>query len=69
MMERITAIKAQLFDLQGHVCNGRAVFGEDIAENMRQNRGCSGCAEAIRLQSELRELLQKESARGIPEQA
>jgi len=45
-------IKARLFDLQHHVCNGSVTIGEDpFSEG---NRGCTGCSEVIQLFAELR---------------
>jgi hypothetical protein len=54
MNARIQEIKARLFDLQGHVCNGRLTIGPD-GKRDPGDRECSGCAEYLRLTNELRE--------------
>lgn len=44
----ITEIKARLFELQYHVCNGSLAINPDGSWNPA-NRPCSGCDEYLRL--------------------
>lgn len=48
MNDRITEIKARLFDIQYHNCNGRASTGQ-----FEENTGCTLCEEYHRLLGEL----------------
>ena len=49
-----TEIKAELHDLQSHICNGRLTISPD-GDRDKDDRSCSGCARILTLQSQLRE--------------
>ena len=53
-MLSITEIKAELYTLQGHVCNGSFTVIPDGSHNPGDH-GCDGCARTMKLQSMLRE--------------
>ncbi len=48
------AIKAELYDLQGHTCDGRLTVPGDGKWD-ETNRSCSGCNRIMELQAMLRE--------------
>lgn len=50
----IQAIKAELYDLQGHVCDGRFTVHAD-GHLDPGNCGCSGCSRILELQHQLRQ--------------
>jgi len=56
----IQAIKAKLYDLQGHVCDGRFSMRSDGRRDPG-NKSCSGCARIAELQNQLREALKGKS--------
>jgi len=43
-----TEIKAELFDLQRHVCDGRLTLHPD-GHRDPENHGCSGCVRILEL--------------------
>jgi hypothetical protein len=51
-IDEITKIKAELFDLQNHYCNGRLVVG-----NISESKCCTYCSRIIELQNRLKVLL------------
>jgi len=52
----ITEIKAELYDLYFHTCNGRWVVN---SENPADYTPCKGCSRIIELQAILRKQLEK----------
>ena len=51
----ITRIKARLFDLQGHLCDGRLTINPN-GRPSAGDHGCSGCSETLQLRNRLAEL-------------
>ena len=53
-MKTIQEIKAELYDLQYHNCDGRLTIRPD-GKRDSEDRSCSGCARTLKLQHLLRE--------------
>lgn len=50
----VQAIKAELYDLQSHVCNGRLTVSPDGRRDTN-DRPCTGCSRISELHRQLRE--------------
>lgn len=59
-----TEIKARLFEIQGHVCNGRLTIHPD-GHRDPDDHGCYGCAEYLRLSNELMAMMAAKAAGGV----
>ena len=55
----IQAIKAELYDLQSHVCNGQLTIRPD-GKRDPGDRMCTGCTRIMKLQYVLQQITKKE---------
>ena len=60
----VQAIKAELYDLQSHVCNGRLTVTADGSRDTN-DRPCSGCSRIRELQHQLREATEAERRKSL----